>query len=1051
MSGPHRVTFKSGNSDSNAVHVNNDYASGNVQQSWNRSRGNRSNLLGEAREGDPLLSHNGKKGSNNKRAAVIGGGKNGSAEMKSTTSLWDVLISYWCGSNGDERGDNQMQTRGFGSVLLSMILLTFFATTLIAAIEHASEDDTNLMMKAAKQLGAMKIRSQSYTEQSRGKEIVNSHSQSQPHSKNSVNNNQIGKEIEMKANKQENLDKEIKQTTICNIDAPGEWNSKMNQRCSHELTMISVPSMGKRHGYRWPEGFSWTILKDDDEVDSSSSSSSSISKQFLASMSGSTVDHQLDQANNCDEYVTQLCLEGTYVIYANNDEVDDMGKFGGELIVCDKSVKGGEALDFSIKDNFCFMDSYEDGKAIKKREGESMKVENGRTIHTIDYSSSMSYSLVGSLSNMPLPSLRPSPRTGDKGDRDEGSDRTGDHDQKNDDYNEAENREDSQPTVPPTGSWVSPDTGETLNPLMNNSLVHAIKNFTDTYFTPSPSAAPTPSVSTAFFNNSDNCYSIPGFPKIYCYYDYQTSFPTPLPTEHVSRPPTNCMFFGLFGDCSDTDTPTSMPTTHEMNPEINQQMEDDVVAQQDEDTHDATKIEEKEDEESRKHVVEAGHEVQTEGHRQKRSAEKTVHKTEIVIAKERQHNEDEIQKEEDKYKQTFVGSDGNENENSATDVDNTSISSVEPPLTARQRANEVERKRDEKVARDVKKTVSNAYDSVVSETKQDDENESEGYMMSLKGADKNTPYNICMSRYEHPLSYLDVKVAPGCIALFTNDVTKQMYSYVTTYCGCQKIGPRMYDINALIRSRLVDKNDKQSAVSFIATGERASIAIYNSPKFSSEENSSEYKDVFGPGRRISLASLNMGDSGRTWDDQVYSIILDAWSSCDAPSVPCNDVTTQSPVTSPTQVPGRGDNSLVVDMENSNAAVDRTAEIEGEKDASFIRFVSKLEDIEESFLYSHDEGDKSIQSNVQTSSSPITIGSGNSIHPMALQVEGKEAREDEVTSAYFEDEIDSFDVVNVKKKMKEKKQQDESKKYEGKNDHRSHSHSSNRHSYLRHQR
>ena len=148
-------------------------------------------------------------------------------------------------------------------------------------------------------------------------------------------------------------------------------------------------------------------------------------------------------------------------------------------------------------------------------------------------------------------------------------------------------------------------------------------------------------------------------------------------------------------------------------------------------------------------------------------------------------------------------------------------------------------------------------------------------MMSLRGANKNTPYNICMSRFEHPLSYLDIEVAPGCIAFFTNDVTKQMYSYVTTYCGCEGVGSRMYDINALIRSRLVNKDNRQSAVSFIATGEKASVAIYNSPKFGTDENSSEYKDVLGPGRHVSLNSLNMGDSGRTWDDQIYSVILNA--------------------------------------------------------------------------------------------------------------------------------------------------------------------------------
>ena len=1012
MNKQQRVNFTGSKSGRGTV-AGKDYASDRTMQSWNRSKSNRSNILGDVVEGDPLILQNTLiDGESGRTAAASGGGgsKNNSPSLSasaSSSSSSSSLSSYWdsfpyClyGNSADDIDGHQKQGRGFGSLLVSMVMLTLFGATLVAAIQHVSKDDTNMMMKAAKQLAEAKLHTKSNLHDLKRGENVNSHDLSHVRIVDGSKDVNIiemkgGSEMEMEGNGEKHDVRQMRIPTICTVNAPGAWNLKMNQRCPHELTKISVPSMGEQNDFRWPENFSWTILRDDDETDETSSSSTSISKQFLASVTDGNVDHLFDQDNKCDEYVTELCLDGTYVIYANSDEVDDIEKIEGKLLICDKDVRAGEALDFSIKDNFCFMDSYEDRKKtrtgrMKTKTNKEMKTAS-RLTKDSSMSMSMSYSFGGSLSAIPVPPpIKPSPsRPSNDDEEDDPSDNEGDDD----------GGHDTQPTVPPTGSLVSPDTEETLDPLINNSFVHAIKNFTDTYLTPFPSAAPTPSVSTAFFNNSDNCYSLPGLPKIYCYNDYQTSFPTPLPTEGVPRAPTKCMFFGLFGgDCGDTEMPTSMPTTRIMNPEINQEIEDDVVAQEDEDTHDATKIEEKEQRESQKKVMEAGHEVQTEVHRQKRNTERSVHKTEVVIARERKQNEDEIANEKKNYERTYEDGD--------KIVSFTSPSAPSPPvLTPRQQANEIEKERDEEIAKNVKTSISHIYDSLADKVM--NESDTKGYMMSLQGADKNTPYSLCMSKYEHPMNYLDVEVAPGCISLFTNDVNKQMYSYVTTFCGCKEIGPRMYDINALIRSRLVNKDNQQSAISFIATGEKASIAFYNSPKFATDEKSSEYKDILGPERRISLESLNMGDSGRSWDDQVYSIILDSWSSCDSPAVSCNDVTTQAPVSDPTQAP-RSDNirATVKVSARDNDAADRLAEIEGEKDPEFVEFVSQLGTVEDSFLYSHEAVEKST-----TLSSPLLTASdfsGGSMHPMALQVEGKEAINDERSSAYFEDEVDPYD-------------------------------------------
>ena len=1009
-----------------SVYFNNDFVGYRMQQPGSRPKSGTGDVPGDLGERGPLLAHsrqfkrenNNNNNNSTSETAIISNKSNygssshvkvtsssslpqsSSSSSASAASSYLDILSY-CHTNKDIRVQKQKQTRGFGSVFLSMLVLTFFATTLIVAIHHASEDDTSLMMRVAERLIGDNVHKHSGSNQSGKTGIVHSHND------NDVNIKMTKEGIAMEVNKQGSTQGGIQQQpSLCTIDAPGEWNLNMNKRCPHEFTTITVPSMGQKHGYKWPKGFSWTILKDDDEADTSSSDV--ISRQFLAAVSNTTVSHRYNEDSKCDEYVTALCLQGTYVIYANSDEVDDLDQAKGESVVCNRIVKVGEALDFSIRGNSCYMDNHVDERLSKSHDRASKDAKNVEVTHVKDYSLSMvSFSIADDLSTSYLHSSVPSlsSRIGDKEDAEKGNDR----DSKDDDG------KNSEPTVPPTGSWVSPDSGETLNPLVNNSVVDTIGNFTHTYLTLFPTAAPTPSVSTMFFNNSDNCYSIPGFPKIYCYRDYQTSFPTPQPTERVPGAPTNCLFFGLFSDCSGTDTPTSMPTTHIMNPEINQQMEDDVIAQQNEDTHDATRIEDKENKETQKKFLEAGRNVGAQGHKIKRQSEKVVHKTEIVIAKERQHDEDELKREEREYSGRQPAS-------------SIAIPKAHTPLTARQRANEVERIRDQNIARNVKATVSNIYDSMAKGQTQGDEHENgqtQGdeyengqYMMNLHGADESTPYSLCMSRYEHPLAYLDIEVAPGCISLFTNDISKQMYSYVTTYCGCEEMGPRMYDINALVRSRLVNKKDMQSAVSFIATGREASIAFYNSPRFATEQNSSKYREVLGPGRRVSLDSYKMGDSGRSWNNQVYSIILDAWSSCDAPPIPCNDITTQSPITSPTQAPGSRNSSLLVKTGERDTALDRMIEVEGEKDSSFLKFVSELASIEKSYLHIYDAVEMPAErSNLHSLSSSATVNSkktSHQIHPMALQVKGREAREDELSSAYFEDEIDTFDDEKQKR-------------------------------------
>lgn len=354
---------------------------------------------------------------------------------------------------------------------------------------------------------------------------------------------------------------------------------------------------------------------------------------------------------------------------------------------------------------------------------------------------------------------------------------------------------------------------------------------------------------------------------------------------------------------------------------------------------------------------------------------------------------------------------------------------IDPSLTAREKANKVERERDERMVNSLRKDISDAYASVskhggrgykeLPEEKKglaDIVTEKEGYMMSAQNVSSRSPYRMCMSRYEHPLGYLNVNVPDGCISLFTNDVSTHMYSYVTTYCGCEDMGPRMYDLNALVHARLVNKDNYEGVISYIATGSRTSIAIYNSPIFGNDVNASEYKAVYGPNRYVSLSSQKMGNSGFSWDDQVYSIVIDSWSSCDASGVPCNPVTTQSPVTNPTMSPVEASARAVHNAVTEIIDTDRLAEREGERDPAFINFISNLESIEESYEHSH-AASSGRNRQKPSSSSPSSLPLSSPVIPMSFQVKGDEAWKDQERSAYFEDEEDNYTNGKLKRKSK----------------------------------
>ncbi len=130
---------------------------------------------------------------------------------------------------------------------------------------------------------------------------------------------------------------------ICRLNT----HSRVKETCPHATTDFVVNGDGDG---RWPRGFSWTVLKDISPGDMSD-------KSFLHSEKG-TFDESKTNGKDiqCKRFVTQLCLTGNYIVYANSE---DAVSAHSAVNVCNKKVAADEALDFSSDHVKCISSSFE--------------------------------------------------------------------------------------------------------------------------------------------------------------------------------------------------------------------------------------------------------------------------------------------------------------------------------------------------------------------------------------------------------------------------------------------------------------------------------------------------------------------------------------------------------------------------------------------------------------------------------------------------------------------------------------------------------------------
>lgn len=170
--------------------------------------------------------------------------------------------------------------------------------------------------------------------------------------------------------------------------------------------------------------------------------------------------------------------------------------------------------------------------------------------------------------------------------------------------------------------------------------------------------------------------------------------------------------------------------------------------------------------------------------------------------------------------------------------------------------------------------------------------------MSLATADASVGFNECSSQYSHDQLYSHVQVERGCISLFNNDISKYAMSTMITFCGCEVIGPKKYDFVSLQNAGLVSKAGA-GLISFVATGKDTSITIYNTPDFTGDEGD---HTVIGPEVQTPCSRIKRGTEEH-WDNAIYSLILQAWNSCEQEEeIVCSPITTAPPAPVPTPSP-----------------------------------------------------------------------------------------------------------------------------------------------------
>lgn len=91
---------------------------------------------------------------------------------------------------------------------------------------------------------------------------------------------------------------------------------------------------------QWPEGFSWTLLKD--------SNGDKARKSVIFTTNGEDAAKSYAHVY-CKSFDTELCLSGKYLVYANSVNLDSVSA----VKVCNSVVLSGEALDFDADGDRC--------------------------------------------------------------------------------------------------------------------------------------------------------------------------------------------------------------------------------------------------------------------------------------------------------------------------------------------------------------------------------------------------------------------------------------------------------------------------------------------------------------------------------------------------------------------------------------------------------------------------------------------------------------------------------------------------------------------------
>lgn len=150
----------------------------------------------------------------------------------------------------------------------------------------------------------------------------------------------------------------------CIFVPPAKPSQAADESCNIDYVNVEVSSVNGS----WPSGFSWSLYKKYNNINGTN-------KELSLLVTKESYDEIEKYSVPCDLFVTQLCLQGEYVAYAQSSTMP--GSTPVEMRICNDVVPVGNALEFQVTENTkgCVEQGFIRSKASPPTNGKATKLE----------------------------------------------------------------------------------------------------------------------------------------------------------------------------------------------------------------------------------------------------------------------------------------------------------------------------------------------------------------------------------------------------------------------------------------------------------------------------------------------------------------------------------------------------------------------------------------------------------------------------------------------------------------------------------------------------